>query len=206
MNISKKGQKRYDSIIEAAQELFLQNGYENTSLNQIVTKSGGSLASVYKFFENKEKLFMAILKIKMDEFKCELDALTVLKESNDLSEFLNAFGLVYFEIFYKPESTKFFRIVIAETYKSKDLAQLTAQLMTDVIIKTIADFLRKPNIAPLLKCGDAEAVAFSFCSLIREPFFFRTLILGEEPKPKTKEEKMQIVAGIVDSFLNGICK
>lgn len=56
MNISEKGKKRYEIIMQTGLELFLEKGYEHTSLSDIVAKGGGSLASVYKYFTNKEGL------------------------------------------------------------------------------------------------------------------------------------------------------
>lgn len=53
MAISEKGKKRYELIVKTALELFLKNGYEKTSLSDIVAISGGSLASIYTFFESK---------------------------------------------------------------------------------------------------------------------------------------------------------
>ncbi|MGG7049172.1 MULTISPECIES: TetR/AcrR family transcriptional regulator [unclassified Campylobacter] len=206
MAISKKGKKRYEAVIEAAHELFLQNGYEKTSLNQIVSKSGGSLASVYKFFENKEKLFAIILEREVEKFQAEVDEISGLKQSTDLSDFLNKFGLVYLEIFYKPESAKFLRIIISETYKNKELGKLTADLFTNSTINFLSTFFKKPEISNKLKEFDPQILAFNFCALIREPFFMQTLILGEEPDPISKKEKKQIVADIVEMFLKGVCK
>jgi transcriptional regulator, TetR family len=57
MAISEKGKKRYELIVKTALELFLEKGYEKTSLSDIVAISGGSLSSIYTFFENKEGLF-----------------------------------------------------------------------------------------------------------------------------------------------------
>ena len=54
MAISEKGKKRYELIVKTALDLFLKNGYEKTSLSDIVAISGGSLASIYTFFESKE--------------------------------------------------------------------------------------------------------------------------------------------------------
>lgn len=53
----KKSEIRYQRILEAALELFLAKGYEATGLSDIIAKSGGSLSSVYKYFDNKETLF-----------------------------------------------------------------------------------------------------------------------------------------------------
>ena len=57
MAISEKGKKRYELIVKTALELFLKNGYEKTSLSDIVAISGGSLASIYTFLRAKRGFF-----------------------------------------------------------------------------------------------------------------------------------------------------
>lgn len=207
MNISQKGQKRYENIMEAGLELFLKNGYENTSLSQIVAKSGGSLASVYKFFENKEKLFALIVQREFENFRQEIELAIKKVNHKDLSEFLNSFGLIYLEIFCKPENIKFVRIIISETHKNKELGKILKNLISNTCIKTLTDFFKKPQIAPLFKQDiDPQELAFNFCALIREPFFLHNLILGEEQKLMNEYEKRDMVSKVVDSFLNGIYK
>lgn len=66
----KKSEIRYKLILDAALELFLAKGYEATSLSDIIELSGGSLSSVYKYFDNKESLFLRIIELqskKLDE-------------------------------------------------------------------------------------------------------------------------------------------
>lgn len=51
--------RRRRAIIEAARALFVEKGYENTTLGDIVDRAGGSLATVYKLFGNKDGLLEA---------------------------------------------------------------------------------------------------------------------------------------------------
>lgn len=48
-------------IMNTAVEEFANNGFENTSIQQIAKKSGISVGSVYKYFENKEALFTSVV-------------------------------------------------------------------------------------------------------------------------------------------------
>ena len=43
---TKRSAERKEKFIQAGLEIFLENGYENTSLTDIIKKSGGSLASI----------------------------------------------------------------------------------------------------------------------------------------------------------------
>lgn len=48
-------------IVEAAASLFVEQGYERTSMNAISERVGGSKATLYGYFESKEELLRAVL-------------------------------------------------------------------------------------------------------------------------------------------------
>ena len=51
-----EGGKR-DEIIDAAMELFFENGYEATSVRMIMDKVGGEIGMFYHYFKSKDMLF-----------------------------------------------------------------------------------------------------------------------------------------------------
>lgn len=53
--------RRRHSIVEAARTLFVEQGFERTTLGNIVDRAGGSLATIYKLFGNKEGLLDAVV-------------------------------------------------------------------------------------------------------------------------------------------------
>jgi TetR/AcrR family transcriptional repressor of nem operon len=50
-----------DRILAAAQELFHQQGYEATSVDQVLKKAGANSGSLYYYFANKEALLLGVL-------------------------------------------------------------------------------------------------------------------------------------------------
>ncbi|KZZ84588.1 TetR/AcrR family transcriptional regulator [Bacillus sp. SJS] len=68
------GTRRYDSgntrkeIIEHAQTLFSQKGYNQTSVADLAKASGYSKGHIYYHFENKEKLFVLLAQRTMKEW------------------------------------------------------------------------------------------------------------------------------------------
>ncbi|MDL0089538.1 TetR/AcrR family transcriptional regulator [Campylobacter gastrosuis] len=208
MKISKKGEKRRDVFVETALELFLQNGYEGTSLSDIVQKSGGSLASIYKFFNNKEGLFSAVLDKKFSDFYDQLNYDENLKNTTDLREFLYKFALAYIEIFYKPQNIAFARIIISESYKNKELGEILFKSIISKIMQILIDFFEKVEIKKQLKnLASSELLAHKFCALIREPLHISALLMGESSiAPATKEQKEKDISAMVELFLAGICK
>jgi AcrR family transcriptional regulator len=58
MNRDAKSQQVQDRIIETTRELFLEKGYEKTTVREISKRSGISLGSMYHFFETKDEIFL----------------------------------------------------------------------------------------------------------------------------------------------------
>ncbi|WP_421378844.1 TetR/AcrR family transcriptional regulator [Bacillus salacetis] len=55
-----KAQRRA-KLIDAATEVFIEHGYENTTMKHVMEKAGVSRGGLYQYFENKEKLFHAVI-------------------------------------------------------------------------------------------------------------------------------------------------
>lgn len=56
---SNKVQKR-TAILEAAEKLFLQRGYDNTSIDDVAKEAGFTKRTLYQYFIGKEDLFYAV--------------------------------------------------------------------------------------------------------------------------------------------------
>ena len=63
---SARGRARLQKILEAATELFLRVGYEQTSIDAILLQSGGSKSTLYAYFPTKEDLFRAVIDSVVD--------------------------------------------------------------------------------------------------------------------------------------------
>ena len=57
----KDGQKTFDHIIETARKLFSKNGYQATSINEIIEKSGIATGTFYLYFDDKFALYSYLL-------------------------------------------------------------------------------------------------------------------------------------------------
>lgn len=62
-----KGEMRRASILRVAEDMFYQNGYEKTTISQIIAALGLSKGGFYHHFESKESLLQAICDRKAEE-------------------------------------------------------------------------------------------------------------------------------------------
>lgn len=53
--------RRRIALVAAAKALFIEKGYEGTTLGDIVERAGGSLSTLYKLFGNKDGLLEAVI-------------------------------------------------------------------------------------------------------------------------------------------------
>jgi AcrR family transcriptional regulator len=62
MNQDKTESEAYQRILATARELFYNNGYRATGINEIIKKSGVAKATFYAHFPSKESLALAYIK------------------------------------------------------------------------------------------------------------------------------------------------
>ncbi len=71
-----------DRILDAAESLFMEHGFEATSLRSITAAAGVNLAAVNYHFGSKEELFQAVLTRRLDPMNQErLDLLSALERA-----------------------------------------------------------------------------------------------------------------------------
>lgn len=55
-----RSQRRYTAIVDAAANLFADQGFDGTTMDAIAGRADTSIGSVYQFFDNKTDLFRAV--------------------------------------------------------------------------------------------------------------------------------------------------
>src|SRR5665647_140284 len=83
-----------DRIVEAATLMFLEDGYEKTSIRNIADKIEYSPATIYLYFKDKDELFFAIHNIGFQLLLKEMEKANKIK--NPLKR-LREIGSIYVE-------------------------------------------------------------------------------------------------------------
>ena len=91
-----------NKIIKISRRLFLEQGYENTTVRQILKKAGLSTGSLYHFFKNKEEILLFALKDALLEMSTLTDGMAV-KYNEPILRYALGIAIGTSEIFkYKP--------------------------------------------------------------------------------------------------------
>lgn len=155
--------RRRKAIVEAALSLFVDQGFERTTLGNIVERAGGSLATVYKLFGSKDGLLEAVVFEKASSGEALIaDA---VEEGSLPNEILHRIAKGLHAHFLDPEVVALVRIVIARSVSDPDFASLfferTATRTRD-LLKRMFDTWKKHGV-PI--SGDPEMLAELFLGL-----------------------------------------
>ncbi len=114
--------ERPHEILEAAFNEFSRNGYATTTLDQIAERAGVTKGTIYVYFENKEHLFISMVRELM---KATLDTVQEMYERHEGStaELLRAqFSFIYENIVEDRRRREVVRMLIAEASRFPALA------------------------------------------------------------------------------------
>lgn len=116
-----------ERILNAAEELFAQRGFEATSMRALTNAAKVNLASVNYYFGSKNKLITQVLDRGLRELNTErlkrLDALEKPPSPPTLEKILEALFLPAFQLFEDPHKAFFLRILCRAHYESKNSAR-----------------------------------------------------------------------------------
>jgi len=113
----KKSEIKRNAILDAATEIFRQEGFERASMSEICARVGGSKATLYNYFSSKEELFFEVM-FRSAKSQIAANHQLLDPETDDVAETLRRFGIGALTSFYAPEALAARRIVIAESIRS----------------------------------------------------------------------------------------
>ena len=168
-------QKR-QAITEAATGLFLRQGYEGTSMDEIAAAAAVSKQTVYKQFTDKEQLFATIVTAITERAERIAETINALvDEIVDLEAGLVQLARAYTTAVVQPPVVQLRRLVISEADRFPVLARTYYQRAPARGIAALAGGLERLAGRQLLRIDDATTAAEQFAYLVLGPVIDRAL-------------------------------
>ncbi|OTG77044.1 TetR family transcriptional regulator [Acinetobacter sp. ANC 4169] len=196
---TKRGHERCLALLLSANELFLKHGYDAVSLDDIVNHAGGSKASIYKFFGNKEGLFTAICDYRRELFFKDI-CIPFEHGKDDLRAYLIQTLMNVKQHLMLPENAAFLRLIIEQTQRSPQLALYIHEQGPKHIQIAIADALTKADEIGMIKCKQPIYSAQLYFGIIRN---IEWCVLMGVPIRENDQETINYITYCVDRFLEG---
>ena len=112
---TQRGEARDERLRRRAADLFLERGYDGVSIDELIRDVGGSKASVYHFYGDKNGLFTAVMDDMLQDPALPLSRLDL--EGLSLAEGLRTFARTLMAILLQPRHLAFQRLVVAEAQR-----------------------------------------------------------------------------------------
>ncbi|KJS23966.1 MAG: hypothetical protein VR75_17035 [Hyphomonadaceae bacterium BRH_c29] len=192
---------RRAAFLEAAQEVFLEQGFEAASMSEIVRRAGGSLTTLYAQFGDKEGIFLAMLETRMKEVTAALDV--ELQTHTPVEEGLRRIGEQFAGKLVQPNSLELYRLIVGLAKKFPDLAQTFMKLGPNKVREGLAAYLQdRADAGEIPQSDDFEQLGSLFLDMVRSPLQSRAL-LSQAVRPCAEDVRVSVERA-VSIFLYGL--
>jgi AcrR family transcriptional regulator len=184
-------------IIEGARAVFLAQGFDAASMNDIARAAGVSKGTLYVYFKHKEELFEAIV-----EGECDAQAEGIFDfdpNDRDVTAVLTRLGTAYVKFLCRPEKASAIRTVIAIADRMPEVGRKFYESGPARGMAHVADYLAAQVEAGVLQIDDLDLAAVQLMDLFQTKLF-KPMVFNAAPAPTAKQIE-QVVQAAVRIFL-----
>ncbi len=163
----RSAQKR-QTILSAGQQLFLSNGYQGTSMDQVAATAAVSKQTVYKHFGEKRELLFTIVTDALDSASGTIrDRIAALADNSaDLEADLVALAGDYLRAVLQESVVQLRRLVIGEANRLPELARLYYEHAPLRTLSALGDAFTRLHDRGVLNAPEPSLAAEHFAFLI----------------------------------------
>ena len=177
-------------IMDGAHRVFMEQGFDGASMNEIARSAGVSKGTLYVYFADKNALFEAIV---------EQEALEQGKEvfnfdpARDAETTLRDFGRAYIVLLCRPGGGSSIRTVMAIAERMPEVGRRFYENVLEKTINRLADYLQARVASDDLAIDDCRLAASQFMEVCKASLFL-PFVLQAAPAPSAVR-----IAEVVDS-------
>jgi TetR/AcrR family transcriptional repressor of mexJK operon len=155
------------AIREAAAGLFLEKGYQGTSMDEIAAAAQVSKQTIYTHFASKEELFADLVLAnaeRVEEF-IEMADRTLGEPGVALDVALQKVARTYLRVVVRPDVLRLRRLVVAEASRFPELARTYYDRVPGRVLKELAHVFARLTSEGRLRISDPSLAAQHFAWL-----------------------------------------
>lgn len=192
-----KDMEKRNMILCSASELFLRQGFGQTTMDAVARYAGVSKQTVYSHFANKDELFEACISRTCQEYQLnDITAMTVAQPAG-LAEKLHAIATQFVALMHDPRVIAMYTVVIAESKNNPSVAERFYKAGPNTALSTVTNCLLEHQAS--LNPVRARELALDFYNLLKGDYHFRSIL--NMPYTLSKAEQMQFVDKTCHKFM-----
>ena len=187
---------RQGALIEAANAVFAEHGYDGATTRQIAERAGCSEGLIHRYFSGKRGLLLAILDSKAANIVAEFES--ALPDRPTIPEEIEQLLLWHLDVMW--ERRDFMRVAVSQATIDPDTGRIIGSGINKRRVDLIVDKLRRHEQAGHIRRDvDLEAVAHSIAGLGFAIGFVFRVCFDEE-----RELARRILVGAAQAISRGI--
>lgn len=183
-------------IIDAAMEVFSENGYKGSTTKKIAEKGNINEVTLFRRFKSKENLLKVVIKEKESEAIEALDSILLMEKNEDIQTCLTVLGENVMD--FLEERMDFILMLISEGRNKPEIGKILSNAFFEKNFKHLGGYFQEQIEMGKIRKIDPNFAAFTYMSYI----FYSKLL--NRINPELREEKE--FEEFMDLFLNGIIK
>lgn len=191
--------ERRRRLVEAAENVFVEQGYSAAATSEIAHRAGMSKKTLYRLFDGKEALFAAVIAARRESMAASDIPDTMCAGIEDLRGTLRRYLCVLARFVAAPRQVALFRLVIAEAHRTPELSRAFYREGPVKGRCRLSEWLAQQTSRGLIEIANPDAAAAMLSSMAIAEFHLRHL-LGD---PGTEQDIERWVDQAVEWFLNG---
>jgi TetR/AcrR family transcriptional repressor of mexJK operon len=191
---------RRQQILDAAQQVFAQKGFEGASIKDLAKAAKISPGLLYWYFKDKTDLFVSLISERIKE---AFGTLLPENVSFDLppEEFLPLFGRFYINLFERPMNAAMFKVMVANAQSFPEAVRQVRTNVIGLVLDTLQGYFQRQIDAGQMRPCDTGMVASTFMGSTIAFLLLRIVLQDKRAQDLSVEV---FVDGITDVVLHGI--
>lgn len=183
--------RKREAIVTAALTAFLDEGYSGSSVNRIAASAGVSITTLYRHFDSKDDLFVAVI-----QKACGTAAQTAEPGWFDLAplEGLTEAGAELLQHSLAKEQLALQRVVVRDAQRFPELGSRYQQEILGNRLALFTNYLSRWPAELRAKIGDPSRAAHVFSALLQAEFMDTALLGGPVPDATAVRTRSQQAA------------
>lgn len=150
-------------ILDGARRIFLENGFDGASMNDITRAAGVSKGTIYAYFPSKEALFEEL--IRQDKREQAESMTPITDEGVSIREMLETLGLRMLKALLTPESIARIRLVMGISPRFPSIGRTFYETGYAYGVEKLGACLARKQAQGLIDLDDAQEAARVFFDL-----------------------------------------
>ncbi len=192
----RKGRK-FDQVLDGARDVFLRDGFEGASVDDIAKEAGVSKATLYSYFPDKRLLFMEVASAQCRALA--FAALTNMDLTAPPRQVLTMAGQTFLRFIYSDMGQRMFRICVGEADRFPDIGREFYHSGPMVMRHATIEYLSAARDRGELHIEDMALAADQFAELCKADLHPK-LMFGIQTTV-SDDEIARIVDGAVETFM-----